>query len=294
MTRPTAYSDVRTAYLFVGPMVVIVLGLVAYPFGMAFIMSMSEEYVGPGYKGFVGLRHYLALTSDFAFRKAITNTFIWAFLSVVFKLGFGMVLAITLNQKFRGSNLAKSLVLIPWIIPTPITSLVWLWILNDMFGVLNFILLKGRLIEAPVAWLASGGLALLSVVSVNIWRGTPFFALSLLAGLKNIPEAQYEAATIDGAGRLQSFLFVTLPNLTYVILIASLLESIWSLGDFSIVYIMTKGGPAGATHLMSTLSYEVGFLGGNLGRAVAVSLYPLPVLALLIIAVTYFMEQGRE
>ena len=294
MKRPTGYSDVSTAYLFVGPMVVIVLGLVAYPFGMAFIMSMSEEYVGPGYKGFVGLRHYLALTSDFAFRKAITNTFIWAFLSVVFKLGFGMVLAITLNQKFRGSNLAKSLVLIPWIIPTPITSLVWLWILNDMFGVLNFILLKGRLIEAPVAWLASGGLALLSVVSVNIWRGTPFFALSLLAGLKNIPEAQYEAATIDGAGKLQSFLFVTLPNLTYVILIASLLESIWSLGDFSIVYIMTKGGPAGATHLMSTLSYEVGFLGGNLGRAVAVSLYPLPVLALLIIAVTYFMEQGRE
>ena len=294
MKRPTGYSDVSTAYLFVGPMVVIVLGLVAYPFGMAFIMSMSEEYVGPGYKGFVGLRHYLALTSDFAFRKAITNTFIWAFLSVVFKLGFGMVLAITLNQKFRGSNLAKSLVLIPWIIPTPITSLVWLWILNDMFGVLNFILLKGRLIEAPVAWLASGGLALLSVVSVNIWRGTPFFALSLLAGLKNIPEAQYEAATIDGAGKLQSFLFVTLPNLTYVILIASLLESIWSLGDFSIVYIMTKGGPAGATHLMSTLSYEVCFLGGNLGRAVAVSLYPLPVLALLIIAVTYFMEQGRE
>jgi len=294
MKRSTGYSDVSTAYLFVGPMVVIVLGLVAYPFGMAFIMSMSEEYVGPGYKGFVGFRHYLALTSDFAFRKAITNTFIWAFLSVVFKLGFGMVLAITLNQKFRGSNLAKSLVLIPWIIPTPITSLVWLWILNDMFGVLNFILLKGRLIEAPVAWLASGGLALLSVVSVNIWRGTPFFALSLLAGLKNIPEAQYEAATIDGAGKLQSFLFVTLPNLTYVILIASLLESIWSLGDFSIVYIMTKGGPAGATHLMSTLSYEVGFLGGNLGRAVAVSLYPLPVLALLIIAVTYFMEQGRE
>lgn len=294
MKSRRANSDISTAYLFVSPMVLIVGGLVAYPFFTAFMMSMSDRYVGPGYKGFVGLKHYIALSSDFVFKKAITNTFIWAFLSVVFKLSFGMILALTLNQKFRGSNLAKSLVLIPWVIPTPITSLVWLWILNDMFGVLNFILLKAHLVEAPVAWLGSGGLALLSVVGVNIWRGTPFFALSLLAGLKNIPEAQYEAATIDGAGKVQSFFYVTLPNLIYVILIASLLESIWSLGDFSIVYIMTKGGPAGATHLISTLSYEVGFLGGNLGRAVAVSLFPLPVIALLIIAVTYFMERGRE
>lgn len=293
MKRKTQ-SDVAIAYLFVTPMVLIVGGLVAYPFFAAFLMSMSAQYVGPGYQGFVGFRHYVSLSSDFIFRKAIVNTFIWAFLSVVFKLGFGLVLALTLNQRFRGSNLAKSLVLIPWVIPTPITSLVWLWILNDMFGVLNFLLLKAHAIEVPVAWLGSGGLALLSVVGVNIWRGTPFFALSLLAGLKNIPEAQYEAATIDGAGRFHSFLYVTLPNLTYVILIASLLESIWSLGDFSIVYIMTRGGPAGATHLISTLSYEVGFMSGNLGRAVAVSLYPLPVIALLIIAVTYFMERGRE
>jgi len=292
--RRRGHPDLGTAYLFVTPMVIIIGGLVAYPFFTAFMMSMSDQYVGPGYKGFVGLKHYLALTSDFVFRKAIINTFVWAFLSVVFKLGFGLILALTLNQKFRGANLAKSLILLPWVIPTPITSLVWLWMLNDMFGVLNFLLGKAGLVEAPVAWLASGGLALLSVVGVNIWRGTPFFALSLLAGLKNIPEAQYEAATIDGAGKLHSFLYVTLPNLTYVILIASLLESIWSLGDFSIVYIMTKGGPAGATHLISTLSYEVGFLGGNLGRAVAVSLYPLPVIALLIIAVTYCMERGRE
>lgn len=287
-------SDQKVAYLFLVPLLLVIIGLVAYPFIDSILLSFNHKFVGSDVREFVGFRNYLSLLTDFAFRKAINNTFVWAFVTVIFKLVLGMGMALVLHQQFRGSNLVRGLLLVPWILPTPISGLVWVWIFNDMGGILNYILMNLNIIDFPVAWLGSGKLALSSVLSVNIWRGTPFFGITLLAGLKSIPKEQYEAAEIDGANRAQRFVYITLPGLRFVILIAALLEAIWAIGDFSIVYVMTRGGPAGSTHLISTLTYEVGFLSGDLGRAVAVSLFPLPVLALLIIGVTWLMERGRD
>ena len=283
-----------TAWLFVLPMVIIMLGLIFYPFMKAILMSVSNWRVGSGFQGFVGLDNYIAVAKNQLFKKAFVNTLIWAFASVVVKLGLGMILALLLNQKFRGSKLVRGLVLVPWIIPSTISSLVWVWMFNDLGGVFNEILMALHIIRRPVAWLGSAGLARFSVISVNIWRGTPYFAITLLAGLKNIPRDRYEAASIDGANRFSSFLHITLPGLRHVLFISILLESIWAIGDFSIVYKMTKGGPAGATHLLSTLTYEFGFLSGDLGQAVAVSLILLPVLALMILGVTRAMEKEVE
>lgn len=284
-------KDKLTAYSYTAPMILIVGGLVIFPFFWVIFMSLSQYRVGTGVTAFVGLDNYIQTFKSVMFQKAFRNTMIWAFASVLFKVVLGMLLALVLNQKFRMSGLIRGMVLVPWIIPTTISALVWVWIFNDLGGALNTILLNLKLIKAPVAWLGTGKTALLSVVSVNIWRGTPFFAITLLAGLKNIPKERYEAAKIDGANAFQSFVYMTLPGIRHVLLVSTLLETIWAIGDFSIVYRMTKGGPAGATHLLTTLTYEVGFLSGDLGRAVSISLFPLPILALLIIAITKLMDR---
>ena len=248
-----------TAYTFVIPLLIVIIGLVAYPFFESILLSFTRKFIGVDEQTFVGLKNYISLYNDRIFRQAFRNSLIWTFATIVFKLGLGMTMALVLNQKFHGSGFVRGLLLIPWIMPTPISGLVWVWIFNDMGGVLNYILQQFHLIQYPIAWLATGKTALASVISVNIWRGTPFFGITLLAGMKNIPSEQYEAAKIDGANRLQSFIYITLPGLRFVLLITTLLELIWAMGDFSIVYIMTQGGPAGATHLISTLTYEVGF-----------------------------------
>lgn len=287
-------QESTTAYLFITPLVIIILGLVAYPFLESILLSFSRKFIGVDEQTFVGLKNYISLFNDRIFRLAFRNTLQWTFATVIFKISLGMIMALVLNQKFFGSGFVRGLLLVPWIMPTPISGLVWVWIFNDMGGVLNYILMQLHLIQMPIAWLATGKTALASVISVNIWRGTPFFGITLLAGMKNIPAEQYEAAKIDGANNFQSFLYITLPGLRFVLLITTLLELIWAMGDFSIVYIMTQGGPAGATHLISTLTYEVGFKGADLGRAVAVSLFPLPILAFLIIGVTYLMDKRKD
>lgn len=287
-------KELNTAYMFVLPLLIIIIGFVVYPFIQSILLSFSKKYIGIDEQTFIGLDNYISLFRDRIFRQAFRNTLVWTFATLVFKLVLGMTMALVLNQKFHGSGIVRGLLLIPWIMPTPISGLVWVWIFNDMGGVLNYILQQLNIIQMPVAWLATGKTALASVISVNIWRGTPFFGITLLAGLKNIPSEQYEAAKIDGANSLQSFFYITLPGLRFVLLITTLLETIWAMGDFSIVYIMTQGGPAGATHLISTLTYEVGFKGADLGRAVAVSLFPLPILALLIIGVTYLMDRRKD
>lgn len=287
-------QELNTAYAFVLPLLFIIVGLVVYPFIKSILLSFSKKYIGIDEQTFIGFQNYISLFNDRIFRQAFRNTLVWTFATLVFKLILGMTMALVLNQKFHGSGIVRGLLLIPWIMPTPISGLVWVWIFNDMGGVLNYILQQLNIIELPIAWLATGKTALASVISVNIWRGTPFFGITLLAGLKNIPSEQYEAAKIDGANSLQSFFYITLPGLRFVLLITTLLELIWAMGDFSIVYIMTQGGPAGATHLISTLTYEVGFKGADLGRAVAISLFPLPILALLIIGVTYLMDKRKD
>lgn len=254
---------------------------------MAVWVGFTDRTVGsPG--SFVGLANYARLLRDPVFLRVVFNSIVYTFAAVGLKYGLGLGLALFLNQPMRFRTVIRSLVLLPWIVPTAVTALTWKWMFHE-FGVLNDILaLMGM---APVYWLAHPMWAMTSVIMINVWRGMPFFAISLLAGMQGIPQELYEATRVDGANRFQQFLYVTLPGLRHVTLVTLLLSFIWTFGELELVHIPTAGRPAGATHIFGTLTYERAFLAARMGEGVAVSLAFLPVLLAVIIYTTKLLNR---
>ncbi|HET8576087.1 MAG TPA: sugar ABC transporter permease [Methylomirabilota bacterium] len=285
--------DYRLGYLFVVPAVVLVLGLVAYPFSYAIYLSMTRKYVGVP-PVFVGFENYIRLTFDGFFQRAVVNSFIFTFGSVAVKTVLGTAMALVLMSKIRFRSFFTGVLLIPWVAPTVVSALNFLWIFDYSLGVLNYLLVRVfHLLPRGVGWLSEPGTAMASVIAVNIWRGFPFFGISFLAGMKAIPAELYEAAAVDGAGPVQRFRHVTLPGIRNIMIIVLLLSTIWTFNDFQIVYILTKGGPGGATQVIPVFTYEVAFGAQRLGEAVAVALYMLPALAFVIIVLARYMRQGK-
>jgi ABC-type sugar transport system permease subunit len=284
--------DWRLGFLFVLPIVALVLCLVAYPFCYAIYLSMTRKFVGmPAV--FVGFENYVRLASDGFFRRAVWNSLIFTFGSVVFKLILGMAMALVLTSNIRFRSLFTGLLLVPWVAPTVVSALNFLWIYDGSLGVLNYLLVHVfRILPQGVGWLSEAGTAMASVIFVNIWRGFPFFGISFLAGMKAIPGELYEAASVDGASAVQRFCYVTLPSLRNIMIIVILLSTIWTFNDFGIVYILTKGGPGGATMVLPVFTYEMAFGAQRLGDAIAVALYMLPPLALVIIVLSRHMRRG--
>ena len=286
--------DYRLGYLFVTPIAVAVLALVAYPFCYAVYLSLTHKLVGLP-PVFVGLENYIRLYEDGFFRRAVYNSFLFTFGSVGFKLVLGMLLALVLMSKIRWRSFWTGVLLIPWVAPTVVSALNFLWIFDGSLGVLNYLLVKiFRILPQGVGWLSEPGTAMASVIAVNVWRGFPFFGISFLAGMKAIPGELYEAAAVDGASALQRFRHVTLPGIKNITIIVMLLSTIWTFNDFGIVYILTKGGPGGSTMVMPVLSYETAFGAQRLGEAIAVALYLLPGLALTIVVLARYMKKGRK
>jgi multiple sugar transport system permease protein len=268
-------------WLLVAPMVALVLGLVLYPFLNAFYLSLTDKPVGYPAR-FVGLENYRFLLRDLAFRRVVWNSLVYTVVAVACKLSLGMVMALALDHPFRGRNVLRGLLLVPWVIPTVVTALTWFLMFDGIKGVINLTLLDLGLVREGIPWLARPGTAMLAVISVNVWRGFPFFGVCLLAGLQAIPRELYDAAAVDGASARQLFRYITLPGLKHVIFITVLLSTIWTLNDFNIIYILTRGGPGLATHVFATYTYEVGFGAFRWGRAVAISLYLVPFIAVII------------
>jgi ABC-type sugar transport system permease subunit len=286
--------DYRLGYIFVTPIAVAVLALVAYPFCYAVYLSLTHKLVGLP-PVFVGLENYIRLYEDGFFRRAVYNSFLFTFGSVGFKLVLGMVMALVLMSKIRWRSFWTGVLLIPWVAPTVVSALNFLWIFDGSLGVLNYLLVKVfRILPQGVGWLSEPGTAMASVIAVNVWRGFPFFGISFLAGMKAIPGELYEAAAVDGATPLQRFHHVTLPGIKNIAIIVVLLSTIWTFNDFGIVYILTKGGPGGSTMVMPVLSYETAFGAQRLGEAIAVALYLLPGLALTIVVLARYMRKGRK
>jgi ABC-type sugar transport system permease subunit len=285
--------DWRMGFLFVLPIVVLVLALVAYPFCYAIYLSMTRKFVGmPAV--FVGFENYVRLASDGFFLRAVQNSLVFTFGSVVFKLMLGMAMALVLTSNIRFRSVFTGILLVPWVAPTVVSALNFLWIYDGSLGVLNYLLVKVfRILPQGVGWLSEAGTAMASVIFVNIWRGFPFFGISFLAGMKAIPGELYEAASVDGASALQRFCYVTLPSLRNIVIIVVLLSTIWTFNDFGIVYILTKGGPGGATMVLPVFTYEMAFGAQRLGDAIAVALYMLPPLALVIIVLSRHMRRGQ-
>ena len=285
--------DYRLGFLFVAPIVLLVLALVAYPFGYAMYLSLTRKYVGVP-PVWVGFDNYVKLTWDGFFQRAVANSFIFTFGSVAVKLLLGVAMALVLTSRIRFRSFFTGVLLIPWVAPTVVSALNFLWIYDYSLGVLNYLLVRVfRLLPQGVGWLSEANTAMASVIAVNIWRGFPFFGISFLAGMKAIPAEMYEAAAVDGAGPLQRFWRVTLPGIKNIVIIVVLLSTIWTFNDFQIVYILTKGGPGGATQVIPVLTYEIAFGAQRLGEAIAVALYLLPALAVVIIVLARYMRRGQ-
>jgi multiple sugar transport system permease protein len=285
--------DYRLGFAFILPTVILVLALVAYPFCYAIYLSMTRKYVGVP-PVWVGFDNYVKLTFDGFFQRAVINSFIFTFGSVAVKLVLGMVMALVLTSGVRFRSFWTGVLLIPWVAPTVVSALNFLWIFDYSLGVLNYLLVHVfGILNRGVGWLSEPNTAMSSVIGVNVWRGFPFFGISFLAGMKAIPGELYEAAAVDGATVAQRFRYVTIPGIRNIMMIVILLSTIWTFNDFAIIYILTKGGPGGATMVLPVLTYEIAFGAQRLGEAIAVALYMLPPLAFVIIVLSNYMRKGR-
>ena len=286
--------DYRMAYLFVTPIFLFVLSLVAYPFCYAVYLSMTHKLVGLP-PVFVGFENYVRLAWDGFFQRAVVNSAIFTFGSVGFKMVLGVVMALVLTSNIRWRSFWTGVLLIPWVAPTVVSALNFLWIFDGSLGVLNYLLVRVfHILPQGVGWLSEPHTAMASVVAVNIWRGFPFFGISFLAGMKAIPAELYEAAEVDGASVVQRFRHITLPGIRNIMIIVVLLSTIWTFNDFQIIYILTKGGPGGTTMVMPVFTYETAFGAQRLGEAIAVALYLLPALGVTIMVLARYMRMGRK
>ena len=277
-------------WLMLAPGVLFLLAFVAYPFFYGIYLSLQERPVAAA-GTFVGLANFAALAADPVFWKVSSNTFIYTTVTTVLKMVGGLAMALVINQSFRGKNLARAFLLLPFIVPTVLSTIAWMWILDPTFSVVNWLLLHAGLIKQGISWLGNSTLAMVSIITVNTWRGLPFYGITLLAGLQTISPDLYEAAAIDGASAWQRFCHVTLPVLKPVLIIVTMFSVIFTFSDFQLVYVLTGGGPANATHLFATYAFNIGMSAGQLGLGAAVALAMLPPLGLVIVALTLYLRR---
>lgn len=270
------YSLLTPAILYVGL-------LVGVPFLFSLYLALSDASVGAPVARFVGIENFGAAVQSGSFWVALRNSLIFTIGAGICKGLLGTTLAFLLMQPFKGKKLVRALVVMPFTIPIAISTLGWKWMLDSQFSVINWALGRLHLIGAygtdrwPV-WLGQPGLALASVMFVNVWRSFPFSAIVLMAGLTSVPPEIIDAAKVDGASFRQRFAMVIVPMIAPILFIGALFDTVFTLSDISIVYLLTNGGPDGATEILPTLAYRVGIQAGALGRGAAISLFLFPLL----------------
>ena len=268
--------------LFVAPALLLLIVLVAYPFCMALYFSLSDAFIGRP-SPFIGIRNFINLWESDAFRQTFQNAFVFTSIAIAVKLVLGVTLALLLNQQLWFKRWIRGAVLLPWVIPTALSTLGWWWMFNSLYSVVNWTGIALDFMDPPGPnWLGQKYYAMTAVIVVNIWRGLPFFAITILAGLIAIPKELYEAAEADGAGPVRQFWHITLPLLKPVLGIVILFSTIFTFSEFNIVYVLTHGGPINSTHLFATLSRQVGLETGRIGEGAAISLYLFPVLMFVV------------
>jgi len=278
------------AILLLLPTLALLALFIAYPFVEGVRLSVTDTKVGvPG--KFVGLQNFEEIWSDSIFHVAVWNTCFYTAVATVFKLALGLWLALLLNRHFKGKALARAFILLPFIIPTVLSTLAWKWMFDPTFSVVNWVLFRLGVIQERINWLGDPNLALISVIAVNVWRGVPFYAISLLAGLQTISPELHEAAAIDGARAWQRFWHVTWPLLLPVTLVIVLFSVIQTFADFQLVYVLTGGGPANATQLFATYAYQLGIGTGLLSKGATISLAVFPVLLLVVIVQLLYIRR---
>jgi multiple sugar transport system permease protein len=262
-------KDWGVAWVFMLPTIVLMGGLIAYPFFRAVYISFTNTTsldIGP----FVGFTNYVNLWKDIFFRRSVMVTAKYTVFAVGLKIIIGTLISVLLHRLEKKLSFLTGLVLLPWIMPGIVRAITWKGLLDPLYGGLDVVLMFLGITSKPIGLLANVDTALPTVIMINMWRGIPFFTINLLAGLKAIDQELYEAAAIDGASRWRQFLHITLPGLRYVLIVVGLLSTIWTFNDFGLIFLLTGGGPMDATKVYSLLSYNLAVGGGmRYGKAVA-------------------------
>ncbi len=265
-------------YYFIAPALALLVAIIVFPLGHAFSTSLYR--IRGLRSSFVGFENYSRVLSDDAFWHSLGVSITFTSFCVVLHVAIGLGLALLLNQVKALRTLLRIAFLTPWMVAPAISSIIWVWLLEPQFGVINYLLREVGLISTYQIWLGEPALALGSVIAVDVWRGIPFIMLLMLAGLQGIPKEQYEAASLDGAGAFAQFRYVTLPNLRYLIIVASTLDLIYTVRHFDIIAVMTGGGPVDATEVLPVLLYNTAFHGNRFGEAATIGV----LLLLLVLA----------
>src|SRR5918993_3481160 len=292
MLRTLQNSRNLLGLLFMLPAAVLLLLFLTYPLGLGVWLGFTDTKVGRD-GVWIGLENYEYLWGDAVTRLALFNTLFYTFVASVFKFVLGLWLALLLNRNIRFKTFFRAVILLPYIVPTALSAIAFWWIYDAQFSIISWTLMKLGLIDRYIDFLGEPWNARLAVIAANIWRGVPFVAITLLAGLQTISPSYYEASAIDGATPWQQFRYITLPLLTPIIAVVMTFSVLFTFTDFQLIYVITRGGPLNATHLMATLSYQRGILGGRLGEGAAIATAMVPFL-LAAIMVSWFGLQRRK
>jgi len=277
---------------FLLPAAVILLLFLTYPLGLGVYLGFTDTRLGrPGI--WIGTENYEFLFEDSIFWLAVFNTILYTVVASLFKFVLGLWLALLLNRHLPFKAFLRAVVLLPWVVPTVLSGIAFWWIFDAQFSVISWALMQLGLIDAPINFLGDVTNARISVIAANIWRGIPFVAITLLAGLQTIPQSLYEAAVLDGASNWQRFRWITLPMLSPIIAVVMTFSVLFTFTDFQLIYVLTRGGPLNATHLMATLSFQRAIPGGQLGEGAAIASAMIPFL-LAAVMFSYFGLQRQR
>lgn len=294
-------------YLLMVPALALIAVFIAYPFVLGVWLSFTDKLVGKP-AVFIGFDNFVQILRSQIFRQTVWNTCFFTTVATIFKSILGMMLALLLNRKFALSRAVRATVLLPFIVPTVLSALAWLWMFDSTFSVFNWvprffwqmdITVFGVTIKPNfgyfkgINWLGDTVWAMTSIIIANVWRGVPFFAISFLAGLQTVPAELYDAGDIDGASGWQKFWKITLPLIKPIAVVVTVFSIVVTFADFQLVYILTRGGPHNSTHLFATYAYQLSMASGNLGQGAAVALFMFPFLALLIIGQLWYLRRAE-
>ncbi len=278
--------------LFMLPAAVFLVVFLTYPLGLGVWLGFTDTRIGRA-GAWIGIENYEMLWGDSLFWLSVFNTLLYTIVASVLKFALGLWLALILNEHLPFKSFFRAVLLLPWVVPTVLSAIAFWWIYDTQFSVISWALIQMGLIDAPINFLGDMENARASVIAANVWRGIPFVAITLLAGLQTISPSLHEAATLDGATSWQRFRSITLPMLSPLIAVVMTFSVLFTFTDFQLIYVLTRGGPLNATHLMATLSFQRAIPGGQLGEGAAIAVAMIPFL-LAAILFSYFGLQRRK
>lgn len=287
-----AQSRHALGFIFMLPCAAFLICFLAYPLGLGVWLGFTDARIGRTGQ-FIGVENYQFLWTDAVFWLSVFNTLLYTIVASILKFVLGLWLALILNNHMPFKAFFRAIVLLPWVVPTVLSGIAFWWIYDSQFSIISWSLIQLGLIDGYINFLGEANTARASVIAANVWRGIPFVAISLLAGLQTISPSLHEAATLDGATPWQRFRYITLPLLSPIISVVMTFSVLFTFTDFQLIYVLTKGGPVNATHLMATLSFQRAIPGGQLGEGAAIAVAMIPFL-LAAIMFSYFGLQRRK